>query len=1038
MIIQQTISGTVKDSNGEPLIGVSILEKGTSNGTATDLEGSFTINLTNANATLVLTYIGYVAKEVPVSNQDFLDIVMEEDGTELDQVVIVGYGTQKKVNLTGAVSTIDSEQLESRPVQNVGQALQGLVPGLNLQTSGLGGELNQNLSFNIRGGGTIGEGSSAAPLVLIDGVEGNMNTINPQNIESISVLKDAAASAVYGSRAPFGVILITTKNGKKGPAQITYTNNFRWNSPLGLADMMDSETFAYYFNEAALNGGEAVKFEPDVLERIKQYKNGEIDYAAVPDNTGNRWQYYTGSHGNTDWFKEHYKSAALSHDHSLTVSGGGEKSQYFISGNYLDQGGLTRHAGDNFKRYSINGKITTELNDYIKLNYTNRFVREDFTKATHMDDLFYHNIGRRWPTVSVGDPNGYYTEPSEIAQLRDGGRIIDQTDRLTQTLQLVANPIEGWNITADASYRTTNYNNHADVRPAYAYDVAGDPYSVAVGWNSAGYSSVYEYNRKDSYFASNIYSDYSFTLNNDHNFKVMAGFNSELTKYRTVAASGSGLILPDQPSLNTATGQLQAEEGQYQHWATAGFFGRLNYNYKEKYLFEINGRYDGSSRFLRDQRWNLFPSFSAGWNIANEDFWVWDDKIQMLKLRASYGELGNQETNNWYPFYEILPFYANTGAWLIDGRRPNIATSPSLVSTLLTWERVTSWNVGLDLAMMQNRLTMTLDLFKRKTFDMVGPAQELPNILGTAVPKFNNSDMESYGFELELGWSDRIGEFGYSVRGVLSDDQQRITRYPNENGNLAFYYDGRRWGEIWGYTTLGIAKTQAEMDAHLANVSQSDMGKDWGAGDIMYADINKDGTIDGGANMLSNHGDLSIIGNSSPRYRFSLDLSADYKNFDARVYLQGVGKRDYMPGGPYFWGANGGMWQSAGFHSHMDFFRDETSNMVQAGFADVNLDAYYPKPYFNTNKNQHTQSRYLQNAAYLRVKNIQFGYTLPDLITQKMGLSRIRFYVSGENLFTATNLSDIFDPETIALDGWSDGKTYPLSKVYSFGINVNF
>lgn len=1038
VLVQQSVSGTIKDTNGEPLVGVSILEKGTTNGVSTDVNGNFTIRLSNPNATLSLSYIGYVAKEVAVSNQNVLNITMEEDGTELEQVVVVGYGTQKKVNLTGAVSTVDAEQLESRPVQNVGQALQGLVPGLNLQTAGLGGELNQNLSFNIRGGGTIGAGSSASPLVLIDGVEGNMNSINPQDIENITVLKDAAASAVYGSRAPFGVILITTKSGKSGPARVNYTNNFRWSRPLGLANMMDSETFAYYFNEAALNGGEAVKFSDEVLERIKQFKNGEIDYGTVPNNTGDRWQYYTGSNANTDWFKEQYKTAALSHDHSLSVSGGTEKSQYFVSGNYLDQGGLTRHAGDNFKRYSLNGKVSTDISEYIKLSYNNRFVREDFTKATHMNDLFYHNIARRWPTVPAKDPNGYYSDPSEIAQLRDGGRVINQTDYLTQTLRLAANPIEGWNIVADASYRTTNYNNHTDVRPAYAYDVEENPYAVAVGWNSPGYSSVYEYNRKDSYFATNVYSDYAFTLNDDHNFKVMAGFNSELNKYRTLAASGSGLIVPSQPTLNTATSQLLAEDGQYQHWATAGFFGRLNYNYKEKYLLEINGRYDGSSRFLRDQRWNLFPSFSAGWNVAKEDFWTWDDKIQMFKLRASYGELGNQATNNWYPFYQSLPFSANAGGWLLSGTRPNIASAPGLVSTLLTWERVTSWNFGLDVAMLQNRLNMTLDLFKRKTIDMVGPAPELPAILGTGVPRFNNADMESYGFELELGWSDRIGEFGYSVRGVLSDDQQRITRYPNENGDLSQYYDGRKWGEIWGYTTVGIAKTQAEMDAHLANVNQSNIGNNWGAGDIMYADLNGDGKIDGGNNLLSDHGDISILGNSSSRYRFSLDLSADYKGFDARVYIQGVGKRDYMPNGPYFWGAQGGMWQSAGFNNHMDFFRDESSNMVKEGFADINLDSYYPKPYFNTNKNFQTQSRYMQNAAYLRVKNIQLGYTLPDLVTEKVGLSRVRFYISGENLFTATSLSDIFDPETIALSGWNDGKTYPLSKVYSLGINVNF
>jgi len=1034
---QTSVRGTVKDLNGETLIGVSILVKGTTIGTTTDMDGNFTINAPS-NSTLVFTYIGFASQEVAINNQNQLNVVLETSGEELDQVVVVGYGTQKKVNLTGAVSTVDAKQLESRPVQNVGQALQGLVPGLNLQTGGLGGELNQNLSFNIRGGGTIGDGSNSSPLVLIDGMEGNMNALNPQDIESISVLKDAASAAIYGSRAPFGVILITTKSGKAGKTQVNYSNNFRWSKPLGLANMMDSKTFAYYFNEASTNDGQSPSFSDEVLERIDQFQKGEIDHSTVPNANGDRYEYYTGSNGNTDWFKEHYKSAALSHDHSLSVSGGSEKTQYFVSGNYLDQGGLTRHAHDGFKRYSLSGKITTALSDYIKLNYSSRFVREDFTKASHMDDLFYHNIGRRWPTVPVTDPNGNYSEPGEIAQLENGGRVINQTDYLYQQAQLVVTPKKGWNIVADANYRVTTQNNHSDVRPTFAYDVEGNPYAIPVGYNSAGYSSVYEYNNKANYFSSNIYSDYEFRINEDHYFKVLGGFNSELDKYRTIGASRSGLINLDQPTINTGTNESKATEGQYQHWATAGFFGRINYNYKEKYLLEINGRYDGSSRFLRDQRWNLFPSFSAGWNLSKEEFFPWKDQIQLFKVRASYGELGNQDTKNWYPFYLSMPFTANAGSWLLNGEKPNISSAPGIVSSLLTWERVTSWNVGLDLALLNNRLTANLDLYKRNTFDMVGPAPELPVILGTDVPKVNNADMESYGFEIELGWSDRIGEFGYSVHGVLSDDQQRITRYPNKTGDISQYYDGKKWGEIWGYTTIGIAKTQAEMDAHLANVSQSILGSNWGAGDIMYADLDGDGKIDGGNNVLSNPGDKSIIGNSSPRYRFSLDLSADYKGFDARVFLQGVGKRDYMPNGPYFWGAQGGMWQSAGFTTHMDFFRDETSNMVQAGVADVNPDSYYPKPYFNTGKNQETQSRYIQNAAYLRVKNIQLGYTLPQSISNRIKLSNVRFYVSGENLFTITSLSEVFDPETIALEGWNDGKVYPLSKVYSFGINVNF
>ncbi|WP_339655381.1 SusC/RagA family TonB-linked outer membrane protein, partial [uncultured Salegentibacter sp.] len=578
----------------------------------------------------------------------------------------------------------------------------------------------------------------------------------------------------------------------------------------------------------------------------------------------------------------------------------------------------------------------------------------------------------------------------------------------------------------------TNNNNHANVLPAYAYDVAGDPFPVSVGWNSPGYSSVYEYHRKEDYYSTNLYTDYSFNINDAHNFKVMAGYNSEVTKYRTIGASRSGLITPDLPTINTATDESRATEGQYQHWAVAGYFGRLNYNFKEKYLLELNARYDGSSRFIDDKRWNLFPSISAGWNIAEEDFWNLD-AINLFKLRGSYGELGNQNTSNWYPFYQSMPIGTANGNWLLNGERPNTSGAPGLVSSQLTWERVTSWNLGLDLALLKNKLNLSLEYFNRKTLDMVGPAPELPAILGTAVPRINNADMESTGFEAEINWRDQIGDFNYSIRGTFSDSQQKVLNYPNPTNSISDWYDGRMMGEIWGYTTLGIAQTDQEMQNHLENTSQNQLGSNWEAGDIMYADLNGDGEVNSGDGTLENTGDLSVIGNSTPRYRFGVDLSGDYKNFDFRIFLQGFGKRDYMPNGPYFWGANGGMWQSAGFDEHMDFFRDEDSQMVQAGIAEVNREAYYPRPLFGSGKNQQTQTRYIQDASYLRVKNVQLGYSFKAF--QK---SRVRFYISGENLLTFTDMIDIFDPESIGLGGWNDGKTYPYSQVFSVGLNINF
>lgn len=1038
---KKDISGTVKDGSGSPLPGVSVVVKGTNTGVITDNNGQFKLSVPGDAKILVLSFVGMKTQEVTIGSQSLYAVTLEEETVGVDEVVVVGFGTQKKVNLTGSVSTVSSEVLESRPVQNIGQALQGVVPGLNFQTSGLGGELNQQLSFDIRGAGTIGAGSTGSPLVLIDGMEGNLNAINPQDVESISVLKDAAAASIYGSRAPFGVILITTKTGKSGKTTVNYNNNFKWTAPIGLPKMMDSYTFALYWNEAAANDGEAAKFSQEVIDRIVKFQNGEIDYGTVPNTNGDRWQYYTGSNANTDWFKEQYKSSAYAQEHAVSLNGGNESARYYVSGNFLDQGGLSRHAGDEFNRYTITGKLNTTISKYVKFNYNSKFIREDYEEATHQFDLFFHNIARRWPTVPAKDPNGFWSDPSEIAQLEQGGRTNDQTDYIYQQGQLIINPLKGWNIFAEGNFRVTNNNYHQEYLPAYSYDVNKNPYALAVGWNSAGYSSVYEYNRKDNFFTSNIYSDYEFKLNDAHYFKVMAGFNSELMKYRTVGATNINLITPSLPTINTAAGSATykpAVSGQYQHWATAGFFGRLNYNFKERYLLEVNARYDGTSRFMEDKRWNLFPSVSLGWNVAKENFWAWGDLIQVFKLRGSFGDLGNQNTSNWYPFYATMPVSIGNGSWLIGGAKPNTSSAPGIISSLLTWERVRSWNIGFDMAMLQNKLNVNFDYFNRMTYDMVGPAPELPVILGTSVPQINNADMKSYGFELEAKWQDKIGKVNYSVRAVLSDDQQEVTNYPNPTGNISNWYNGRKSGEIWGYTTIGIAKTQAEMDAHLANVSQSSLGSKWGAGDIMYADLNDDKKIDGGAGVLGNTGDRTIIGNSTPRYRYSADITADYKGFDLRIFIQGVGKRDWMPNGPYFWGASGGMWQSAGFTGHMDYFRDENSVMVKAGMADVNTDSYFPKPYFNTGKNQQTQTRYLQSAAYARLKNLQLGYTLPNTISSKVGIAKARFFVSGENLLTLTNMIKIFDPETVALSGWNDGKTYPLAKVYSCGLSVNF
>ncbi len=528
----------------------------------------------------------------------------------------------------------------------------------------------------------------------------------------------------------------------------------------------------------------------------------------------------------------------------------------------------------------------------------------------------------------------------------------------------------------------------------------------------------------------------------------MGGFQSELYKSREIKASKDNVQSTEVPTLNTTEKNPQ-NSGGYAHWSTAGFFGRVNYDYQGRYLAEVNMRYDGTSRFLEDERWNVFPSFSLGWNVARENFFEdYIDVVNTLKFRGSWGELGNQNTDNYYPFYRTIRYNRNDwggfaqGSWLLGGQRPNIAAESGLVSSLLTWERIRTVNIGLDFGLLRNRLTGSFDWFKRSSLDMVGPAPELPETLGTGEPKINNLDMESTGYEIQVAWRDQINDFQYGVTLNMADSRQKITKYPNPakvlkmpNGST-FYYGGAYLGDIWGFETKGIAQTDQQMNDHLAslpNGGQSSIGRDWAAGDIMYVDKDGSGAIDKGEGTLSKPGDQRIIGNSTPRYNFGLNLDAAYKGFDLKVFFQGTLKRDYMPSGPMFWGADGGKWQSVAYKPHLDYFRDDASHPFGA-----NMDAYYPRPDWGSGKNRQTQSRYLQNAAYARLKNVTLGYTLPSSITEKINIDKFRVFVSAENLATITGLSEMYDPETLDVGGWGGGKTYPLAKTISMGLSVTF
>lgn len=1031
------VIGKVVDNMGESVIGATVLEQGTTNGTVTDMDGNFELVVSNKEVTLEISYIGYSKSVVKSKVGVPVTVTLKEDTEVLDEVVVVGYGTQKKVNLTGAVSQVGEKALESRPVQNVSQALQGLVPGMTFGVDAKGGQLNNTPSVSIRGAGTIGKGSTGSPLILIDGVEGNMNLLNPLDIESISVLKDASASSIYGSRAPFGVILITTKQGKTGKPVVSYNTNIRFNSPLTDYDMMDSYRFMHYYNDARTNGGQAAYFSDEQIANVLAYQRGEVG-KIIPVTTSNTYT-HNWANANTDWYDVFFKDHAMSQEHSLSLSGGTERFSYYLSGNFMDQEGLLNYADESYYRYSVNGKINAKINKNISLSYNTKWFRTNYEAPSYLNQLFFHQIMRKWPNAFVTDPQGYWADNSEIIPLKEGGRMKEDLDQNFQQLQLDVTPLPGWNIHLQGNMRITTNFTHTDRQAVYAHDANGEPYAIAItNATQPGQSRVIEKGTKNEFYTVNLFSDYSRQLG-DHYFKVMGGFNAEHQNVRTLSAQRDGIIVPDLPTIDTSTEQDVAGGG-YNHWATAGFFGRLNYNYKEKYLLEVNGRYDGTSRFMKDQRWNFFPSFSLGWNVARENFWKpLESVVNQFKLRGSWGELGNQNTSNLYPFYEILPVKSNSGNWLVNGGKTNTADIPSLVSTLLTWERVRSFNVGFDFGAFSNRLTGSFDYFVRKTVDMVGPAPQLPLVLGIAPAIVNNADMKSYGFEIELSWRDRIGEVDYGVKFNLADAQQKVVKYPNTTNAFNDWYAGKMSGEIWGYTSLGIAKTDEEMKEHLAslpNGGQNQLGNKWGAGDIMYADINGDGKVDGGKGTLADPGDQRIIGNSTPRYNFGLVLDASYKGFDVSIFFQGVGKRDYAPivgtNGAVFWGAVNNIWQSMAMEEHFDYFRPEGHPMG------ANLNGYYPRPDFTSNKNHQVQTRYLQDASYIRLKNLQIGYTLPKQWINKLHINRCRVYVSGDNLWTGTSLASMFDPETLAAGDWGSGKTYPLSKVISFGLNVNF
>lgn len=1049
------IRGTVYDSDGELAIGATVRPSDKSiPATVTDLDGVFEFT-SSKPLEVEISYIGCESQKVTVKPGEPVEIHLKALDSLLDEVVVVGFATQKKVNLTGSVGVATSKDIAGRPVQNATAALQGVIPGLNISNSSSGGELNASKQINVRGMSTIGDGSNGGPLILIDGMEGDINTLNPADIDNISVLKDAAASSIYGSRAPFGVILITTKNGSSGKASIKYNNSFRFNQPLTPMKIMDSWQYINYLNDVQRYTSNKPEFEDDFVEQAYAYYTGASDnyiYENRWDGTSRRWGTgeCSGTFANVNWLDELYKKTAFAQEHNLTLNGGNDKVTYYFSGNFLDQNGFLKYGNDSYERYSLMGKVNAKMFPWLTAQYTGRWIRTEYDRPTILTGGFYEKVIRRLPPTNPKyDPNGYIAaDYNYIEHLQNGGMHEEQNDNFTNQFKLIISPLKGWNITGEFNARVNSDWTHQDSKPVYAHDADDleglSSETVHLAFDSGKDSSVSEYSYRSTYLNYNIFSDYDFTVAEKNDFKILVGFQAEDFKYRTVSAWRNDMLVEELPVLDLTSSTINYGLGGAVHkWRTSGFFGRLNYNFDGKYLFEANIRYDGSSRFRSDTRWVWSPSFSAGWNIDREKFWepisTW---FNALKLRASYGQLANQNTSSWYPTYRVIDVYAQGSNWLVDGLKPTTSGFPSLIAPNLTWEKIRNTNIGVDFSFFDYRLTGSFDYFWRNNKDMVGPAVKYPAVLGASVPKENSLSMRTYGWELQIGWNDHIGDFNYSAKLNLSDDQTKITKYPNAERYLSNYIEGMVVGNIYGLTSVGVARTDEEMAAHLEKVNQDAIGSNWQGGDMMYADIDGDGKITVGT-TADDLGDLKLIGNTQPRYRIGFNLYGQWKGIDLTAFFQGVLKRDYYFSpyggqgtggkGAVFWGATtGGRWESIFLKDHLDYWRDENSLLGE------NRDSYYARPLYYTNKNRETQTRFLQDASYLRLKNLQIGYTLPQSFTRKFACENFRIYFSAENLCTWTKMSKVIDPESLEVSSMKSGSSYPIAKTYSFGVSLDF
>ena len=1063
-----SVNGIVRKDNGEPVAGVTVSAKnsetGASTATQTDSSGVFRFNKLAARGTYSFSFssVGFQTQTLSgytIKPNTSISIItkLQTLASNLNEVVVVGYGTQRKGNLTGAVAQVNSEVLENRSLSNLSQGLQGVVPNLNLRPGD--GKPTQSAAFNIRGTTSIGQGGNA--LVLIDGVQGDPAMVNPNDIATISVLKDAASSAIYGARAAFGVVLITTKNPARDKASITYSSSYSIKSPTAMPEIVSNGyLYAKMFNEgwSSWNDGQlpqninkTQKFSAAYLDELKK-RDADPSLKKTDTTPAGEYVYYE----NTDWFKVLYKNHTNAVEHNLAVSGNSGKTSFYVTGRSFTQDGIFRYNSDDYKIYNLRGKGAIQVYPWLRIENN-----LDFSSMKYHNPLNVGEGGGIWrniadeghPTSPMFNPDGTltYSAAYTVGDFVYGKNGINMNRQiLRNTTSFSSNFFNNkFRVKGDFTFLNNNYNQ-VQTRVIV-------PYSTKPGiinYVGTNYNDIQPTYQQTQYIAANIYGEYETRLGGNHYVKILAGYNYEQSAYKQLQTLRNGLIYPDAQDINLALGQSIVTTGGYDKWAILGGFYRVNYSFKDKYLIEADGRYDGSSKFPSNQRYAFFPSVSAGWRLSKEAFWkVSPNLISDLKIRASYGSLGNGNINS-YAFQE--QFGISQSGRVLNGIRPQRTSQPGVIPDGLTWETSTTSNLGLDFSMLGNKLVFSGDVYKRTTKNMftVGPA--LPATFGTTVPKGNYADLETKGFELALSWNDKFNvgskPFTYDVQLTLADNTATITKFNNPTKRLANinntvtpdYYVGQRVGEIWGFVTDGFFTKDNIGEASKQKLYKATNGGNWAVGDIKFKDLNKDGVIDIGDNTADKPGDKVVLGNLSPRYTYGINLGAGWNNIFFSVFFQGVAKQDWWPGSEadYFWGQYNRPYNNA------------LKSQLGKIWSEDNPNAYFPKLRGYVAQNgqgelAQVQSKYLQSIAYIRMKNIQLGYNLPLNLIQKIKMNSARVYVSGENLWTNSPLYKInghnLDPENtggsdrVLTDGTNgNGNNYPMLKSITFGLSVTF